>query len=176
MTSNMSLQAPTGNGARHLGAPEGEGAACGQGDRHLQDPVAPPDDGARVCLLSSGRGIPGERNHSGRMQTGQPDDLWGTDVSRLWTGAEGWCWFFAAVDHCASDIVGWHVAKKGDRWEAALELVRQCVRARWATSARPSPWASVCGMTGARSTGQGSSSPRLVALGGRQCHDIGFAY
>ena len=33
-----------------------------------------------------------------------------------------------AVDHCVSDVVGWHVAKKGDRW-AALEPVRQGVRA-----------------------------------------------
>ena len=52
---------------------------------------------------------------------------WGTDASRFWTRAEGWCWFFGAVAHCASDVVGWHVAKKGDRW-AALEPVRQGVR------------------------------------------------
>ncbi len=41
---------------------------------------------------------------------------------------EGWCWFFAAVDRCTSDVVGWHIAKRGDRW-AALEPVRQGVRA-----------------------------------------------
>ena len=33
-----------------------------------------------------------------------------------------------AVDHCVTDVVGWHVAKKGDRW-AALEPIRQGVRA-----------------------------------------------
>ena len=70
----------------------------------------------------------GDRSHSGRIRTGRPDELWGTDASRFWTKAEGWCWFFGAVDHCASDVVGWHVAKKGDRW-AALEPVRQGVRA-----------------------------------------------
>ena len=32
-----------------------------------------------------------------------------------------------AVDHCVTDVVGWHVAKKGDRW-AALEPIRQGVR------------------------------------------------
>ena len=32
------------------------------------------------------------------------------------------------MDHYASDVVGWHVAKKGDRW-AALEPIRQGVRA-----------------------------------------------
>ena len=75
------------------------------------------------------RGHPrGDRSHSGRIRTERPDELWGTDASRFWTRAEGWCWFFAAVDHCTSDIVGWHVAKKGDRW-AALEPVRQGVRA-----------------------------------------------
>ena len=42
----------------------------------------------------------------------------------FYTKADGWCWLFMAVDHCVSDVVGWHVAKKGDRW-AALEPVRQ---------------------------------------------------
>ena len=42
-------------------------------------------------------------------------------------GEDGWCWFFVAVDHCITDVVGWHVAKKGDRW-AALEPIRQGVR------------------------------------------------
>ena len=75
------------------------------------------------------RGHPrGDRSHSGRIRTERPDELWGTDAARFWTKAEGWCWFFAAVDHCTSDVVGWHVAKKGDRW-AALEPVRQGVRA-----------------------------------------------
>ena len=75
------------------------------------------------------RGRPrGDRSHSGRIRTERPDELWGTDAARFWTKAEGWCWFFAAVDHCTSDVVGWHVAKKGDRW-AALEPVRQGVRA-----------------------------------------------
>ena len=75
------------------------------------------------------RGHPrGDRTHSGHIRTEKPDELWGTDASRFWTKEEGWCWLFAAVDHCASDVVGWHVAKKGDRW-AALEPVRQGVRA-----------------------------------------------
>ena len=69
----------------------------------------------------------GDRSHSGRIRTGRPDELWGTDAARFWTRAEGWCWFFGAVDHCTSDVVGWHVAKKGDRW-AALEPIRQGVR------------------------------------------------
>ena len=45
----------------------------------------------------------------------------------VYTKEDGWCWFFVAVDHCVTDVVGWHVAKKGDRW-AALEPIRQGVR------------------------------------------------
>ena len=75
------------------------------------------------------RGHPrGDRSDSGRIRTERPDELWGTDAARFWTKAESWCWFFAAVDHCTSEVVGWHVLKKGDRW-AALEPVRQGVRA-----------------------------------------------
>lgn len=70
----------------------------------------------------------GDRSHSGRITTDAPNELWGTDATRFHTKQDGWCWFFGAVDHCVSDVVGWHVAKKGDRW-AALEPIRQGVRA-----------------------------------------------
>jgi putative transposase len=70
----------------------------------------------------------GDRSHSGRITTDEPNELWGTDATRFYTKQDGWCWFFGAVDHCVTDVVGWHVAKKGDRW-AALEPIRQGVRA-----------------------------------------------
>lgn len=69
----------------------------------------------------------GDRSHSGTIKTELPDELWGTDATRFWTQQEGWCWFFGAIDHCSEDIVGWHVAKRGDRW-AALEPIRQGVQ------------------------------------------------
>jgi putative transposase len=69
----------------------------------------------------------GDRTHSGTIRAERPDELWGTDATRFWTEEDGWCWFFAAIDHCTDEIVGHHVAKKGDRW-AALEPVRQGVR------------------------------------------------
>jgi hypothetical protein len=49
-------------------------------------------------------------------------------VTRVHTNADGWCWFFGAVDHCVGDVVGRQVAKKGGRW-AALEPISQGVRA-----------------------------------------------
>lgn len=71
----------------------------------------------------------GDRTHSGTIATSRPDELWGTDATRFYTEEDGWCWFFGAIDHCVQDIVGWHVAKRGDRW-AALEPIRQGVRTR----------------------------------------------
>ncbi len=69
----------------------------------------------------------GDRAHRGRIITQCPDEMWGTDATKFWTQQEGWCWFFGAVDHCSEDVVGWHVAKRGDRW-AALEPIRQGVQ------------------------------------------------
>jgi len=69
----------------------------------------------------------GDRAHAGTIITARPDELWGTDATKFWTQQEGWCWFFGAIDHCSEDIVGWHVAKRGDRW-AALEPIRQGVQ------------------------------------------------
>jgi transposase InsO family protein len=60
-----------------------------------------------------------EGAHTGTILTQRPD--------KFWTRQEGWCWFFGAIDHCVEDLVGWHVAKVGDRW-AALEPIRQGVQ------------------------------------------------
>jgi len=91
---------------------------------------------ARVLRLMRERGLlapcrrrhrHGDRAHKGTIITGRLDELWGTDATKFYTRQEGWCWFFGAIDHCAEDIVGWHVAKRGDRW-AALEPIRQGVQ------------------------------------------------
>ena len=69
----------------------------------------------------------GDPAHAGTITTTRPDEMWGTDATRFYTEADGWCWFFGAIDHDSADIVGWHTAKLGDRW-AALEPMRQGVR------------------------------------------------
>jgi len=69
----------------------------------------------------------GDPAHAGTITTTRPDEMWGTDATRFYTEADGWCWFFGAIDHYSDDIVGWHTAKLGDRW-AALEPMRQGVR------------------------------------------------
>src|SRR5262245_61569084 len=71
----------------------------------------------------------GDPAHAGTITTTRPDEMWGTDATRFYTEAEGWCWFFGAIDHCVDELVGWHTAKIGDRW-AALEPLRQGGAAR----------------------------------------------
>jgi putative transposase len=69
----------------------------------------------------------GNPAHDGRITTDAPDVMWGTDATRFYTEQDGWCWFFGAIDHGIDELLGWHVAKLGDRW-AALEPIRQGVR------------------------------------------------
>ena len=69
----------------------------------------------------------GDPAHTGTITTERPNVMWGTDATRFYTERDGWCWFFGAIDHASDDIVGWHVAKTGDRW-AALEPIHQGVR------------------------------------------------
>jgi transposase InsO family protein len=69
----------------------------------------------------------GDPAHAGTIITDRPDVMWGTDATRFYTEQEGWCWFFGAIDHGIDELLGWHVAKVGDRW-AALEPIRQGVR------------------------------------------------
>ena len=69
----------------------------------------------------------GDPAHAGTIITTRPNEMWGTDATRFYTEQEGWCWFFGAIDHYSDDVVGWHVAKLGDRW-AALEPLRQGAR------------------------------------------------
>jgi transposase InsO family protein len=69
----------------------------------------------------------GPKAHDGRSTTDAPNVMWGTDGTRFFTEADGWCWLVTAVDHHTSEIVGRHVAKRGDRF-AALEPVQRGVR------------------------------------------------
>ena len=77
----------------------------------------------------------GNPAHDGTIITDRPDVMWGTDATRFYTEQGGWCWFFGAVDHYTNEVVGWHVAKLGDRW-AALEPIRQGVRYAYGTFAK----------------------------------------
>lgn len=72
------------------------------------------------------RHVRGNPAHDGTIVTEAPDVMWGTDGTKFFTEDDGWGWFFGGVDHFNDEVVGWEVAKIGDRW-AALEPIRQGV-------------------------------------------------
>jgi putative transposase len=125
-----------------LGAIRAILAACpfhGEGYRKVRARLAHRGyavSGKRVLRLMRTHGLLAPRRlgppngnpaHDGTIITDRPDVMWGTDGTRFYTEQEGWCWFFGAIDHHLDEVVGWHVAKIGDRW-AALEPIRQGVR------------------------------------------------
>lgn len=68
-----------------------------------------------------------ESTHTASIATEIPNDMWGTDGTKFYTLEDGWCWLFAVVDHFNSEALGWHISKRGDRFQA-LEPLRQAVR------------------------------------------------
>ena len=56
--------------------------------------------------------------------------MWGTDMTSTVTVGEGAACVFVAVDHCTTECIGLHAAKRGTRFEA-LEPIRQGVRERF---------------------------------------------
>lgn len=79
-------------------------------------------------LLSPHRSFQGKaKSHDGEIITHAPNEMWGTDGTKVFTLEEGWCWIFGAVEHWNAECMGWHVAKKGDRF-AALEAIAMGVQ------------------------------------------------
>jgi putative transposase len=76
----------------------------------------------------------GPRAHDGTIITERIDEMWGTDLTTVWTG-EGQAAVFIAVDHCSTECVGIHAARRGTRFEA-LEPIRQGVRERFGAFAK----------------------------------------
>ncbi len=68
-----------------------------------------------------------ENSHTGTIITEQPNEVWGTDNTATVTFEDGPVTVFVAVDHCTTECVGLHAAKRATRFEA-LEPIRQGVR------------------------------------------------
>jgi hypothetical protein len=77
----------------------------------------------RLCRLASRVAVP----HTGTIITAQPNEVWASDHTMTATVEEGQVTVFVAVDHCTTECVGLHAAKKATRFEA-LEPLRQAVR------------------------------------------------
>ena len=112
---------------------------CGEGHRkvwaHIRFGLDLPVGRNRVLrimrenrLLSPYRARPAPPiEHEGTIVTEAPSVMWGTDATKIFTIDDGWVWAFIAVEHWNAECVGWHVAKRGDRF-AALEPISQGVQ------------------------------------------------
>ena len=79
-------------------------------------------------LLAPSRAVPKAENpHTGTILTERPNEVWASDHTATVTVQEGQVTVFVAVDHCTTECVGIHAAKRATRFEA-LEPVRQGVR------------------------------------------------
>ena len=79
-------------------------------------------------LLSTSRSVYKATNpHNGKIITGTPGVIWGSDGMKVQTVDDGWAWVFSITEHWNSECLGWHVCRMGDRF-AALEPVTQAVK------------------------------------------------
>ncbi|WP_373055451.1 transposase [Zunongwangia sp. H14] len=83
-------------------------------------------------LLSPNRPVKNgrKRTHNGKIITDKPDIMWGTDGKKFWAGKDGWCWLFSVIDHFNDEIISWHPARTGNRFEA-LAPVQRAVKLRF---------------------------------------------
>ena len=63
----------------------------------------------------------GPKIHDGTIQTDLPDQMWGTDATRVWTPF-GYPWIFIAIDHCSGECIGVHASLSGHRFAALVPL------------------------------------------------------
>jgi transposase InsO family protein len=68
----------------------------------------------------------GPKAHDGTITTSKPDEMWGIDLTSTLTRREGTASIFVLVDHCTSECLGLHAARRATRFEAT-EPLRQAV-------------------------------------------------
>jgi putative transposase len=61
-------------------------------------------------------------SHERRIVTEAPNVMWATDATQVTTVEDGKVWLFGVVEHWNAEIMGWHVAKRGTRYEAVQAL------------------------------------------------------
>jgi putative transposase len=66
-------------------------------------------------------------SHDRHIITEAPNIMWGTDATQITTVQDGKVWLFGVSEHWNAEALGWHVAKRGDRY-AAVQAVAMAVR------------------------------------------------
>jgi putative transposase len=71
-----------------------------------------------------------ETSHERRITTEAPNVMWATDATQVATVQDGKVWLFGVAEHWNAELLGWHVAKHGSRYEA-IQALGMAVRQRF---------------------------------------------
>ena len=63
-----------------------------------------------------------ETSHERHIITEAPNIMWAIDATQVTTVADGKVWLFGVAEHWNAELLGWHVAKHGTRYEAIQAL------------------------------------------------------
>jgi putative transposase len=64
----------------------------------------------------------GEAAHDRRIVTEAPNIMWAIDATQITTVQDGKVWLFGVAEHWNAELLGWHVSKRGTRFEAIQAL------------------------------------------------------
>jgi transposase InsO family protein len=80
------------------------------------------------ALLSPHRARPRpDAPHERHIITAAPDRTWATDATQIATIQDGKVWLFGVVEHWNAELLGWHVTRRGTRFEA-IQAIGMAVR------------------------------------------------
>ena len=83
------------------------------------------------ALLSPHRARPWpDPAHGRHIATEAPNVMWATDATQITTVRDGKVWLFGVAEHWNAELLGWHVAKRGTRFEA-IQALGMAVRQRF---------------------------------------------
>ena len=84
----------------------------------------------RGLLVRSRRLRARRKKEWGRVEAAQPNQIWQTDMTKIWAGPTvGWAYLVSVIDCCTREIVSWNLSNRC-RTEEALDAVEQAVLAR----------------------------------------------
>jgi putative transposase len=63
-----------------------------------------------------------EAAHHRRIVTEAPNVMWPADATQITTVQDGKVWLFGVAEHWNAELLGWHVARRGTRFEAIQAL------------------------------------------------------
>jgi putative transposase len=63
-----------------------------------------------------------QATHERHIITEAPNVMWATDATQITTVEDGKVWLFGVAEHWNAELLGWHVAKHGTRYEAIQAL------------------------------------------------------